>query len=164
MLRALLDTGSEAGLAQRQRQTINQPSWPWLRQTKSLDARFTDSYWRHMIGSGPAVQADREVMLDATAQTEMDGYRRNIENYVGTLRLPVGAIGPLRINGLFARGDHYVPLATTEAALVASYGRGARLISAAGGCAAAILAEECTARRVSPSPTWPTRGGSCCGS
>ena len=62
-------------------------------------------------------------------------------NDVGPLRVPVGAIGPLRINGLFARGDHYIPLATTEAALVASYGRGARLISAAGGCAAGVMAE-----------------------
>jgi hydroxymethylglutaryl-CoA reductase (NADPH) len=55
--------------------------------------------------------------------------------------VPVGVVGPLRVNGLFARDDFYVPLATTEAALVASYGRGARLISAAGGCAAAVLAE-----------------------
>jgi hydroxymethylglutaryl-CoA reductase (NADPH) len=48
--------------------------------------------------------------------------------------MPVGLIGPLRVNGMSAQGDFYVPLATTEAALVASYSRGARLMLEAGGC------------------------------
>ena len=52
--------------------------------------------------------------------------------------MPVGLAGPLRVNGLFAHGDYYVPLATTEAALVASYARGARLITEAGGCTALV--------------------------
>ena len=55
--------------------------------------------------------------------------------------MPVGVIGPLRVNGIFAKGDYYVPLATSEAALVASYGRGARLISSVGGCTTGTLAE-----------------------
>ena len=57
-------------------------------------------------------------------------YSRNIENFIGTVKVPVGLAGPLRVNGLFAQGDYYVPLATTEAALVASYSRGAQLITA----------------------------------
>ena len=71
-------------------------------------------------------------------------YARHIENFVGAIRLPVGLAGPLRVNGLFARSDYYVPLATTEAALVASYHRGALLVSEAGGCAAFVLAEGVT--------------------
>src|SRR2546426_1002016 len=51
------------------------------------------------------------------------------------------ASGQLRVNGLHAQGDFYVPLATTEAALVASYNRGATVISEAGGCTAIVLAE-----------------------
>lgn len=51
-------------------------------------------------------------------------------------------IGPLRINGVDAHGDFYVPLATTEGALVASYHRGACALSAAGGCAALCLTES----------------------
>ena len=53
----------------------------------------------------------------------------------------MGLAGPLRVNGLHARGDFYVPLATTEAALVASYSRGATLVTEAGGCAALVLNE-----------------------
>jgi hydroxymethylglutaryl-CoA reductase (NADPH) len=51
-------------------------------------------------------------------------------------------IGPLRVNGLFARGDFYVPMATTEGALVASYNRGAAAVSDAGGAAVMCLAES----------------------
>jgi len=68
-------------------------------------------------------------------------YEANIENFIGTAKVPVGVAGPLRVNGLFAHGDYYVPLATTEAALVASYNRGSLLVTAAGGCAAALLDE-----------------------
>lgn len=63
----------------------------------------------------------------------MEGFSRSIENYVGTLKVPVGIAGPSRVNGLFAQGDYYIPLETMEGALVASFDRGARLLSEAGG-------------------------------
>ncbi len=66
----------------------------------------------------------------------------NIENQIGMARIPVGAIGPLRINGSEAHGDFYVPLATTEGALVASYQRGALVASMAGGVTACCLTES----------------------
>ena len=65
----------------------------------------------------------------------------NIENLVGFARVPVGVIGPLRINGSNAHGDFYVPLATTEGALAASYSRGARIVSLAGGATTLCLTE-----------------------
>ena len=65
----------------------------------------------------------------------------NIESLVGFARVPVGVIGPLRINGSAAHGDFYVPLATTEGALVASFQRGARIISESGGATALCLHE-----------------------
>jgi hydroxymethylglutaryl-CoA reductase (NADPH) len=68
--------------------------------------------------------------------------RGNIENLVGYAMVPVGLIGPLRINGLHAHGDYYVPLATTEGALVASYDRGARLLTKAGGAATLTTSEQ----------------------
>ena len=81
------------------------------------------------------------VLLDAASRAAAPLYSRNIENFIGTVRLPVGIAGPLRVNGTYAQGDFYVPLATTEAALVASYSRGAQIISEAGGCAAIVLHE-----------------------
>ena len=81
------------------------------------------------------------ILLDKQTKEDMSSYSRNIENFIGTVKVPVGLAGPLRINGLFAQGDYYVPLATTEAALVASYSRGAQLITAAGGCSTAVINE-----------------------
>ncbi len=66
-------------------------------------------------------------------------YERNVENFIGTVRVPVGLAGPLAVRGGAANGTYYVPLATTEACLVASYSRGAQLITRAGGCAAHVL-------------------------
>ncbi len=53
----------------------------------------------------------------------------SVENFIGFTHMPVGVIEPLRINGLHAQGDFYVPLATTEGAMVASYHRGAHVVS-----------------------------------
>ncbi len=83
----------------------------------------------------------REALADARTLGEREVYARNIENFIGTAKVPVGLAGPLRVNGAHAYGDYYVPLATTEAALVASYSRGSQLITEAGGCAAVVLNE-----------------------
>src|SRR5439155_7237956 len=88
-----------------------------------------------------ASRESHDQLLDPQTAAQMQRYQHNIENFLGTVKVPVGLAGPLRVNGLFAQGDYYVPLATTEAALVASYSRGAQLISAAGGCTAVLLNE-----------------------
>jgi hydroxymethylglutaryl-CoA reductase (NADPH) len=71
-----------------------------------------------------------------------ESLRGNIEHYIGMAQVPVGLIGPLRVSGLHIREDVYVPLATSEGALVASYDRGARLISAAGGAVCLLTQEQ----------------------
>ncbi len=63
----------------------------------------------------------------------------NIENFVGVAQVPLGLAGPLRLTGEHARGDFYVPLATTEGTLVASYNRGMRLLTECGGVQATVV-------------------------
>lgn len=46
------------------------------------------------------------------------------ENRIGAISIPLGVAGPLTIQGDYAKGHYYVPLATTEGALVASVNRG----------------------------------------
>lgn len=64
--------------------------------------------------------------------------RGNIENFIGAVSVPVGAAGPLLINGEHARGKTILPLATTEGALVASISRGCKAITLAGGANARV--------------------------
>ncbi len=63
----------------------------------------------------------------------------NIENFLGAAQVPIGLAGPLRLHGEHAQGDFYVPLATTEGTLVASYNRGMRLLAECGGVKATVV-------------------------
>jgi hydroxymethylglutaryl-CoA reductase (NADPH) len=63
----------------------------------------------------------------------------NVEQFIGVAQVPIGLAGPLRVNGEHAQGDFYVPLATAEGTLVASYNRGMRLLHEAGGVTTTIL-------------------------
>ena len=45
---------------------------------------------------------------------------RNIENSIGVLQLPMGIAGPLKVNGQYCQREVFVPLATSEGALVIS--------------------------------------------
>ena len=57
----------------------------------------------------------------------------NVENFIGTAQIPIGVAGPLLVNGEHAQGEFYIPLATTEGAVVSSYNRGMRLLTESGG-------------------------------
>ena len=54
---------------------------------------------------------------------------RNIENLIGATQIPLGVAGPLAVNGK----SFFIPLATTEGALVASIARGCKAVTEAGG-------------------------------
>lgn len=69
---------------------------------------------------------------------------RNIENMIGAVQVPLGVAGPLRINGEYANGEFYIPLATTEGALVASAHRGCSVITASGGANVRIFDDKMT--------------------
>ena len=57
----------------------------------------------------------------------------NIENYIGTVQVPVGLAGPVEVHGEHAQGTFYIPMATTEGTLVASTSRGMKVINRSGG-------------------------------
>ncbi|ABL87990.1 3-hydroxy-3-methylglutaryl-coenzyme A reductase [Pyrobaculum islandicum DSM 4184] len=69
---------------------------------------------------------------------------KNIENVIGAVQIPVGVAGPLLIKGDYANGYFYIPLATTEGALVASVNRGAKIITESGGTRVKVLKDGMT--------------------
>jgi hydroxymethylglutaryl-CoA reductase (NADPH) len=62
----------------------------------------------------------------------------NVENLVGGAQVPMGVAGPVEVDGGAASGEYWLPLATTEGALVASVNRGLSVVGSAGGATARV--------------------------
>lgn len=79
-----------------------------------------------------SLELELKVDLSSVADfsfTEDQVKNKNIENLIGATQIPLGIAGPLKIAGKFAQGSYYLPLATTEGALVASVSRGCKAVS-----------------------------------
>ena len=76
-----------------------------------------------------------------TPQSRIDPERlkKNIENFIGTIEVPVGVAGPLKFNGQHVEGLIYAPFATTEGALLATLTHGALALSKSGGVTTRVL-------------------------
>lgn len=74
--------------------------------------------------------------------TQEEEFRGNIENFIGVAQVPIGLMGPLKVNGDHAKGTFYVPFATTEGAMVETYQRGAIAITKSGGASVFINKDE----------------------
>ncbi len=135
-LTSLLSARSQEELMRQLAPKCDNPA-PRVSGGVRLTQNVIDARWK-LCGVS---EAERDSLLDARTFDERQVYQHHIENFIGTVKVPVGLAGPIRVNGLFAQGDFYLPLATTEAALVASYSRGAQVISEAGGCSAVLLNE-----------------------
>jgi hydroxymethylglutaryl-CoA reductase (NADPH) len=87
------------------------------------------------------VQTQTGVDLSHVGQYSFDPAvtRGNIENFIGVAQVPLGLAGPLTIHGQYAQGDFWVPLATSEGTLVASYSRGMRVVSECGGVKTTVV-------------------------
>ena len=94
--------------------------------------------------SAEEAAAIRRSAMEQTTETDLDGFdaytfdaetvsSNNCENLIGAAQVPIGAAGPVPVRGDYADDDVYVPLATTEGALVASVNRGCAALRAAGG-------------------------------
>lgn len=65
-------------------------------------------------------------------------HKKNCENLVGGISIPLGVAGPIKVNGENSNGEFFIPLATTEGALIASINRGCKVISISGGATSLI--------------------------
>lgn len=65
----------------------------------------------------------------------------NIENLFGVAQIPIGLAGPLLVNGEHAKGEFFVPMATIEGTMLASYNRGMRVIRESGGVTTTVSGE-----------------------
>ncbi|KGE05086.1 hydroxymethylglutaryl-CoA reductase [Pseudohaliea rubra] len=95
--------------------------------------------------------AERQAFIEANTPAHLEHTRRysfdppemagNIENFFGVAQVPIGLAGPLLVNGEHARGEFYVPMATVEGTMLASYNRGMKVIREAGGVTTTVIGE-----------------------
>lgn len=139
MLKRLRGGATDAELRQR---FVNPSPLPKrLRAARKATPQSVRAFWQRLRAETAATDADQAALADPATVADAARYSANIENLIGTVKIPVGLAGPLRINGAHARGDFLIPLATTEAALVASYARGAEVATLAGGVLAALASD-----------------------
>jgi hydroxymethylglutaryl-CoA reductase (NADPH) len=98
-----------------------------------------------------AAQARREWLSQKTGaelkhiaafSEDPDNMRGKVENLIGVAQVPIGVAGPLSVNGQYAQGKYYVPMATTEGALVYTINQGMLIVSLAGGVTTTLLKDE----------------------
>ncbi len=134
LLRGLLSTRDERAWAEQLAPRVDPPV-----EKISAGLHQGESDVRSLLESVAASGTDRVHLADPHTVEHLGDYRNHIENMIGTVKVPVGVAGPLRLRGMHAQGDFKIPLATHEAALVASYHRGMQAINRVGGCTAVLL-------------------------
>ncbi len=107
--------------------------------------RQTEDYTREAAAARQAFAAEQTgAQLTHTSQYSFDPsvLPGNIEHFTGVAQVPIGLAGPLLVDGEHAQGEFYVPLATTEGTLVASYNRGMKLVRMSGGVKTTVVKES----------------------
>jgi hydroxymethylglutaryl-CoA reductase (NADPH) len=99
----------------------------------------------------PDIVAERQRFIEETTGAKLDHTKRfsfnpedmagNIESIFGVAQVPIGIAGPLLINGEYAKGEFYVPMATVEGTMLASYNRGMKVIREAGGVTTTVVGQ-----------------------
>jgi hydroxymethylglutaryl-CoA reductase (NADPH) len=86
------------------------------------------------------VETDAGVDLDAIGSYGFPADRAdaNVENMIGAAQVPMGVAGPVTVHGGAVDGARYLPMATTEGALLASVNRGCSVVDAADGATARV--------------------------
>ncbi|TXS95433.1 hydroxymethylglutaryl-CoA reductase [Parahaliea maris] len=99
----------------------------------------------------PEVVAERQQFIEDNTPARLQHTRQfsfkpeemsgNIENLFGVAQVPIGLAGPLSVNGEHAQGEFYVPMATVEGTMLASYNRGMKVIRESGGVMTTVCGE-----------------------
>ncbi|WP_423744194.1 hydroxymethylglutaryl-CoA reductase (NADPH) (plasmid) [Haladaptatus sp. SPP-AMP-3] len=86
------------------------------------------------------LESETDATLETTGEYAFpaENAENNIENMVGAIQVPLGVAGPVSVSGGSADGEYYLPLATTEGALLASVNRGCSVIDSADGADARV--------------------------
>lgn len=112
--------------------------------SKSIPRDGADDYSAEIIAKRQSfIKETTGAELDHTKQFSFDAHEMdgNIENMFGVVQVPIGLAGPLLVNGEHAKGEFYVPMATVEGTMLASYNRGMKVIRESGGVLTTVVGQ-----------------------
>ena len=112
--------------------------------SKRIPRSDVDDYSRDIIEKRQAfIEEHTPARLNHTRQFSFDPGEMtgNIENLFGVAQVPIGLAGPLLVNGEHAKGEFFVPMATVEGTMLASYNRGMKVIRESGGVTTTVTDE-----------------------
>lgn len=112
--------------------------------SKSIPRDGADDYSAEIIAKRQRfIEETTGAELDHTKQFSFDAHEMdgNIENMFGVVQVPIGLAGPLLVNGEHAKGEFYVPMATVEGTMLASYNRGMKVIRESGGVLTTVVGQ-----------------------
>ena len=104
-----------------------------------------DDYTKDIISSRQEfIRSQTGASLEHVSRYSFDPRRTqgNIEHFTGAIQVPLGFAGPLLMRGEYAQGEFYVPLATSEGTLVASYNRGMKVLHQSGGVKCTVVGDN----------------------
>ncbi|WOJ94476.1 hydroxymethylglutaryl-CoA reductase [Congregibacter variabilis] len=112
--------------------------------SKSIPRDGGDDYSAEIIAKRQRfIEETTGAELEHTKQYSFDPQEMagNIENMFGVVQVPIGLAGPLLVNGEHAKGEFYVPMATVEGTMLASYNRGMKVIRESGGVLTTVVGQ-----------------------
>ena len=112
--------------------------------SKRIPRSSEDDYSREIIAQRQAfIEENTPAKLQHSKQFSFEpgDMAGNIENLFGVAQIPVGLAGPLLVKGEHAQGEFYVPMATVEGTMLASYNRGMKVIRESGGVITTVSGE-----------------------
>lgn len=112
--------------------------------SKKIPRSGDDDYSAEIVAERQQfIEANTPAQLRHTRHFSFDPHDMagNIENLFGVAQVPIGLAGPLLVNGEHAQGEFFVPMATVEGTMLASYNRGMKVIRESGGVTTTVVAE-----------------------
>lgn len=113
--------------------------------SKKIPRSSENDYSADIVSERQAfIEENTEATLNHTRKFsfEPEAMAGNIENLFGVAQVPIGLAGPLLVNGEHANGEFYVPMATIEGTMLASYNRGMRVIRESGGVTTTVSGDN----------------------
>jgi len=113
-----------------------------IKKSDMIPRNKQDNYSHEFIGKRREWLAEKtgaNLLHVGQYSIDPEGLKSRVENMVGSVQIPLGVAGPLKVNGEYANGLFYVPLATTEGTLVETYQRGMMAITMSGGAITRVV-------------------------